>query len=539
MLQKYSVQCQKGPFLCSACGLPWAIVLVVSFSGFVWGQVPLVQLSSDPFTNTDSQHATEIEPDTFAYGSTMVAAFQVGRRAQGASSDIGFATTTDGGATWTSGYLPGISRVENPDNPYDRANDPAVAYSAKHNVWLIATMPWSYAPKGERPPANIPAAVISRSVDGIHWDDPVPATPNMTSSDKPWIACDNWTSSPFYGNCYLEWDEPANNTYQLIRLATSSDGGLTWSAPVATPDQAGGIGGLPLPQPDGKVIVPYLTYFPKKRIRAFTSSDGGVSWSKSVTISRQFLHLEAAKLRNISEPSAEINKHGRVYVVWQDCRFRANCSANDIVMSSSKDGVNWKPVTRVPIDDVSSGVDHFLPGLAVDPTRFGSLTRLGLTYYYYSNTNCTAETCELNVGFISSKDEGTTWSEPIQLAGPMKVTWLPIMGCCGNAKPMLADYISTSYVNGKAFGVFMVAQPNVGTTYNQAMYTTAQGLTTPEEGPFRSSANDKPVTNPLLGADFESEETMLGRMGDSFSLWPELQLGSPNHTAEGDVLTAF
>ena len=28
----------------------------------------LKKLSSDPFTNSESQHATEVEPDTFAFG---------------------------------------------------------------------------------------------------------------------------------------------------------------------------------------------------------------------------------------------------------------------------------------------------------------------------------------------------------------------------------------------------------------------------------------------------------------------------------------
>jgi len=30
------------------------------------------RISSDPFDNPQSQHATQVEPDTFAYGSTMV-----------------------------------------------------------------------------------------------------------------------------------------------------------------------------------------------------------------------------------------------------------------------------------------------------------------------------------------------------------------------------------------------------------------------------------------------------------------------------------
>ena len=39
----------------------------------------LLQISSDPYTNTDSQHATQVEPDSFAFGSTIVTVVQTGR----------------------------------------------------------------------------------------------------------------------------------------------------------------------------------------------------------------------------------------------------------------------------------------------------------------------------------------------------------------------------------------------------------------------------------------------------------------------------
>src|SRR5579885_2850172 len=69
----------------------------------------LKKLSNDTFKNSSSQHATEVEPDTYSFGSSFVSAFQVGRRyANGGASDIGFVTTNDGGSTWKSGFLPGM-----------------------------------------------------------------------------------------------------------------------------------------------------------------------------------------------------------------------------------------------------------------------------------------------------------------------------------------------------------------------------------------------------------------------------------------------
>jgi len=64
----------------------------------------IVQISSDLFTNSTSQHQTQVEPDSFSFGSTIVSVFQVGRIFNGGSSDIGWATSTDGGTTWTYGF---------------------------------------------------------------------------------------------------------------------------------------------------------------------------------------------------------------------------------------------------------------------------------------------------------------------------------------------------------------------------------------------------------------------------------------------------
>ncbi|TME44348.1 MAG: exo-alpha-sialidase, partial [Chloroflexi bacterium] len=95
----------------------------------------LVQISSDPFSNPTSQHRTQVEPDTFAFGSTIVAAMQTGRFFSGGSTDIGWATSRDGGANWTHGFLPGITFYDNLGGSFPRVSDPSVAFDAKHGVW--------------------------------------------------------------------------------------------------------------------------------------------------------------------------------------------------------------------------------------------------------------------------------------------------------------------------------------------------------------------------------------------------------------------
>src|SRR6266852_1079392 len=190
----------------------------------------LTQVSSDPFTVGPGQHATEVEPHVLANGTTLVAAFQPGRIAPGGSTDIGWATSTDGGSTWSHGFLPGLTKGEG-TGPYDAASDPAVAFDAKHGVWMIASLPISNT-------RQTPAVVVSRSTDGgFTWENPVSVDVNAISSDKNWIVCDSWAASPHYGNCYLEWDDPSSGQ---ILMSTSTDGGVTWSGAIGTANRAGG-----------------------------------------------------------------------------------------------------------------------------------------------------------------------------------------------------------------------------------------------------------------------------------------------------------
>jgi hypothetical protein len=435
-------------------------------------QVVLNQISSDTFTNTASQHDTEVEPDTLSYGNTIVSAFQVGRIYGGGAADIGFATSTDGGATWTSGYLPGLTTSEG--GTYSAASDAAVAYDPAHGVWIICTLPIS---------SNGGTQVaVSTSTDGITWNNPV-VIGGSSNADKNWIACDTYPASPYYGHCYAEWDDTSKG--DRLSMSTSTDGGNTWGSVLNTANKDTGIGGQPIVQPSGTVIVP----FEGNNMNVFTSTNGGTSWNAATKISSISSHGVAGGLRTSPLPSAEIDSAGTVYVVWQDCRFRTGCKENDIVMSTSSDGNTWSAVTRVPIDATTSVIDHFIPGIAVDNTTSGSTAHIGITYYFYSNTSCTKSTCKMYVGYISSKNGGSTWTMRQVLSPSMSISNLPNTF----SGYMVGDYISTSFSEGLAHGVFAVAKAKSGTLFQEAMNTTTNGLNAAESGAEVSSANDRPV----------------------------------------------
>jgi hypothetical protein len=438
-------------------------------------KVTLTEISSDPFTVSPGQHATEVEPHVLANGTTLVSAFQTGRIAPGGATAIGWATSTDGGNTWSHGFLPGLT-TGNGGGPYSAASDPEVAYDAKHGVWMIGSLPISNT-------SETPAVVVSRSTDGgFTWDNPVSVGPNVVSSDKNWVVCDSNSGSPFYGNCYVEWDNP--DAGDEILMSTSSDGGLTWGPATATANRAQGIGGQPLVQPNGTVVVPIET----SGQSAFVSTNGGSTWSAPLTMSNIQAHIDDGGIRSGPLPSAAMDGAGTVWVVWEDCRFRAKCSTNDLVYSTSTDGVHWSEVKRIPIDATTSTVDHFIPGIGIDPTTSGTTAHVAVTYYFYPKSNCTTSSCRLGVGYISSHNGGSTWNTPVRLIGAMQLGWLP------NSQNglMVGDYIATAFNNGIPHGVFAVAKAKSGSTFDEAMFT-AQGLTVPEAGPQLSSAADKPL----------------------------------------------
>ena len=441
----------------AALAVPAAVAVLLFSGGTAYANVALAQVSADPYTDAQAQHRSEVEPDTYSFGNTIVSTFQVGRVSGGGASNIGFATSTDGGATWTRGFLPGITT--NGGGSFGQASDASVAFDAMHNVWLISSLGIS---------GNSVVVLTSRSTNGgLTWSNPV--TTATGSNDKNWIVCDNTASSPFFGHCYTEYD--VTSSRNAVRMRTSTDGGATWGAALSPGGGASGLGGQPVVRPNGTVLVPYLSS--ADTIRSFRSTNGGGSWLATVLVSSISHHTVAGGLREEALPSAEIDGAGTAYVAWADCRFRSGCPRNDIVIAKSTSETTWAAPVRVPIDATTSTVDHFVPGIGVDPATSGSAARVGLTYYYYPNSSCTAATCVLDAGFISSTNGGASWSGATALAGPMNLSWIPNT----SQGRMFGDYISTSVLTGgNAYPIIAVASAPTGSTFNLAMNVPTGGL---------------------------------------------------------------
>ena len=416
--------------------------------------VALVQLSTVSPERPDITPGHAAEADTFAYGKTIVTAFMVG-------GTTGFATSTDSGATWTKGLLPGLTGA----GLADGVVDPSVAYDAAHQVWLISSlsvhMGWSNSGVPETPNTIL----VSRSTDGIHWDAAVDAGHKKVWSDKSWLVCDNSPTSPFRGHCYLQWNRTEGAW--TILVATSTDGGLTWSDGVASADVAQGFGGQPVVRPDGTLVVLYEGH----GLDAFVSTDGGASLGKSATVSE--LNYVISMVKQNAGLSVEVDGGGTIYAAWSSCTLRKTCDGNDLLLTTSPDGLKWSPAARIPVGAVGGKSSYFMPGLAVDPTTSGDTAHLTVAYYTLGHMGC-VEPCAVGIGSVTSEDGGKTWSQPRELVTGINSKWL---GHLSSGFAFAGDYISASYVEGKAFAAFTVARPRKsddGT--DEEVYTTAVPL---------------------------------------------------------------
>jgi hypothetical protein len=317
----------------------------------------------------------------------------------------------DGGATWGGVDLP----LPPPKgNGIDFGSDPSLAFDTRGNVFYCYIVVFFGKGNG----INATAMGVARSSDGGRTYPQAQFTLFSEEgggnhfNDKPMIAADTNTASPFRDSVYVAWDAAVGgSTGGGVRFARSIDHGATFTVTrVDNPrGQGRAIGAVPFVGPNGEAFVAWND-FAANTIAFNRSFDGGVTWGQPIVISPKRLAFDIAIPAEFNRgalvyPACAADRsagahRGRLYCSWMDLTSAGN---TDILVSFSDDqGTTWS--APQPATDRLSGVDRFNHWLAVDPVT-GEVN----VSFYDTRNDSTGSRFMTDVYLSQSRTGGASW----------------------------------------------------------------------------------------------------------------------------------
>jgi hypothetical protein len=387
--------------------------------------------------NSDMQNL--VQPDTQAEPSiavnpqnplNVVAAYQEGRRANGGDATNGYATSFDGGATWTSGELPKLTTQITPAGMFERASDAVVAFGPDNVVYANSLVFDQDTSNGLRS-----GMAVNVSKDGGRtWSDPVVFQDDQLggTNDKNWIVVDN-SDAPGHtkGRVYVIWDRVAPVVYQYCDK--DCDQRANWLPTFDTlsglvfPGQ--GIGSYPVIMDNGGLGIVLSTLsagvetspdepdvgadnqvFISSPTAGQTPYPAPLQFLPPVQIASNGSTPTPAQRASDGLPAAAADaNHGTLYAVWDDARFRTD-GVNDAVISRSTDnGQTWSTPARINPGPKDDKVNHYNVSVAVGSD--------GTVYVAYRQRDQSGAaplfTPTIETYHQQSTDAGKTWTAPL------------------------------------------------------------------------------------------------------------------------------
>lgn len=306
----------------------------------------------------------------------------------GARSNV-VAASLDGGESWTTTLLPGISDCTG--GTFRRATDPWLSIGPDGGAYAV-----SLAFDGDVQGPN--ALLVNRSDDGgLSWREPSVVVEDIAFmlNDKEAITAD--PTRPGY--VYVVWARFVGAAVPVTYLSRSTDAGESWLPPLPMP--ATGQGNQIVVLPDGTLVNVYegLT-----GIEAMRSENAGLTWGLPVEVG-PFGGGGGFGIRDPNLPMAAVGSDGSICVTWHRGR--------DIVLARSTDGGrSWRTLTAA-----RGTFGAFLPAVAITP---GGV--IGVTYYDIRDLDDRA--VWIDVRLATSRDAGETWSSR-KISGPFDLFGAP------------------------------------------------------------------------------------------------------------------
>jgi hypothetical protein len=386
----------------------WGTAIVQFWPGIRFGTTVQVT-DVTPFTNTGDIPGqsgqvwlnSEVEPWISVDPNNpkhMLGGWQQDRWSNGGARGLVVGVTTDGGNTWTKVPIPNLTLTTGGN--YKRASDVWTSIGPDGTAYAVSLAITD-------PTDNIDDAVlVSHSTDGgFTWSNPVVVTTNNNPNlfnDKESITAD--PTRPGYA--YVVWDRlNSNNAIPTegpgpALISRTTDGGLTWSAPTPLYDPTDGqtIANQLVVLPNGTLMdmgvhIVYATN--ATNIFVATSTDAGLTWSAPVNVSN-FSNTGETDPNNGAGirsggiiPDVAVDRYtGHVYIVWEDSRFSGGAH-DDIALSESSDGgQTWSTpikVNQTPVNNSKPADEQaFTATVAV-----GANSTVAVAYYDFRNNTGT------------------------------------------------------------------------------------------------------------------------------------------------------
>jgi hypothetical protein len=350
----------------------------------------------------------------------------------------GFYLSTNGGVTWSAGFLPGLvlANAANP-GPYESAGDPSVSAGPSNNFW--------YANLAFNRSDNANSVAVSHSVDGgSTWATSFvlqtsAAAGTTLFNDKEWIAADPTNAN----KAYVTWTQfhttsTGNYLSSPIVISKTTDGGLTWSAPQALSSLNNSQGSVVQVDSSGTVHVVYETYYRgQDRVAYSYSTNGGATFQTKIigTINDIPSPLPGGNFRTNSFPAFAIDG-STLHVVWSNWN---GSNADVVYIRSTNSGASWS----APVTVAGGAGDQFFPWVAANS---------GKAYVSWLNRASSVDIYTATA--IGSTNSGGSWSSPVTISsGYSIVANGNLFGFPNCAPDFIGDY------TGIAVGSDGVAHP--------------------------------------------------------------------------------
>ncbi len=451
-----------------------------------------------------------------------VIGFQVGRVDAGGDATNGYATTFDGGKTWTNGIIPGLTTGHG--GTFDRASDAVVAFG-DHNEVYFSSLIFNDTTGG-----GVQSAIVNNtSLDGGKTWGPVDIVQNDPGgglNDKNWVVVDNGTEGGHHhGRVYVTWDRVAG-----VIVKYSDDKGKTWvpASPAFTPNTylGQGISAYPVIRPNGDLFIafmsdtapPVVTASPGDEIAEAVSGMSKVSGAlfPGAGLVPTGAPLPQGVPAGIHTFGGNPVRHqragtllssdvdpvtGRLYVVWEDALFRTD-AANDAVLSYSDNGVTWSAPVRVSPGRTNDNLDHYNPSVAVH--RDGTVDVIWRQRQETASSDVDSYSRDISTYLARSHDHGLHFGTPLKLdLAPSDVRF----GAFSRGGLFQGDYDQVATSGGLTYVVrsesyapsakaVAPATPSATTTHHQTTWVAVVGTaqTTTKVTPPTTT----PVTTPVV-----------------------------------------